>query len=332
LCAYIPVTVGGFEFVNNTTERGHPGVLDKLLYSYCGIPCDNTRTKLQYFRGYFSGINVSGEKNRHLIKANNECRYYPSDETRSYVQINTEKGTFYNNYYDNLYSSEVLLTMQIPCTEFGHIGQLNLTGENVITQCASGSGSSTQGATANLSIPIVPAYTIHGQVKGPNGNGLANQKVLIKLIFPISEASKCVDYVVNTNSSGDYRFFADPGYQYNVSLCSDPSYGYCLNPSSNNYNSSENLVFNVNTVTFSESALRSGQSRLVYQDGNYHYGSGSTLTFQMGDLIYSYFVPTATYRSLEGAKNNYKLYPASSSVTVNDMTIYRYLPPSHLYY
>jgi hypothetical protein len=449
LVAYIPVTVGGFEFVNNTTESGHPGVLEKLLYSYCGIPCDNGITELQYCSGYSSGMNVSGENksltkingdtvlilsagiaiavasvaatsgldlpaavayttyslgalsvadslagsyshlvNKNDVSSNNGCRYFPSDESRSYVQMNTDNGTFYNNYYDNVYSSEQLLKMQIPYTEFGHIGQLNLTGENVITQCASGSGSSTQGATANLSIPIVPAYTIHGQVNS-DGKGLANQQVLIN--ENTGGPYDCYFYV-NTNASGQFRFFAAPGASYDVCLADDSSDFFPLNVAYNDYNSSENLVFNVNPVTFSESGLASGQSWsvnlggetlssstslitfyvpngtysytvspasgysispssallsvdssmtqvitftglysitfsesnlpsgttwTVYLDGNAHYSSSSTLTLPAGDSSYSYFVPTATYRSSGGAENNYKPYPSSGSVTVN---------------
>ena len=217
--------------------------------------------------------------------------------------------------FSNAFSAQELLYMQIPQSDFSFSGYLHLEAQNIVS-CSPYYYKCTQhgipGATANLSLPIVPAYTIHGEVKGPNG-GLANQKVLIKMIFPIADQTKCEAYVVNTNSAGDYRFFAKPGCQYNVSLCSDPAYHYCCSASeTNNYNSSANRVFKVNPVEFSESGLPHGQVWSVDLNGDTVSTTSSSITFGVPNGTYSYTIKMPSSSGLKYTPSN-----PSGSITVS---------------
>ena len=192
--------------------------------------------------------------------------------------------------YSNLFSAQELLHMYIPCAAFSSSGCLHLEAQNIVacSPCyASCNSIGLTGATANLSIPILPSYLIGGTVVDKStGADLSNQKVLIKMIFAQSEASKCVGYVVYTNSSGDYRFYAKPGCQYQVSLCSDPGYSYCLSSSStNNQGGDTGINFNVYPVTFAESGLPSGQSWSVDFNGETMSTTASSITFGVPDGI-----------------------------------------------
>lgn len=216
--------------------------------------------------------------------------------------------------FSNAFSAQELLNMKIPYSAFSSSGCLHLEAQNIVSCTPNyyeGTGSGRPGATANLSIPIVPAYTIHGEVKGPNG-GLANQKVLIKMRFNKPEATNCVAYVVNTNSAGDYKFFAKPGYEYNVSLCSDRGYSYSCFPSANNFTSSANRVFKVNPVEFHETQLPPGQLWSVDLNGDTVSTTSSSITFGVTNGTYSYTIKMPSSSGLKYTPSN-----PSGSVTVS---------------
>lgn len=118
-------------------------------------------------------------------------RYVPSDTSSGCIRTPSVNGAVAlnqcpgnGNYYDtyfNAFSSQLLLRVCIPETDFGHSGALQLTGLNLAsqdcsaeTQCSFPSSS----AEVNLSIPICTAHMIEDQVTY-NGKALANQDVLI---------------------------------------------------------------------------------------------------------------------------------------------------------
>lgn len=332
---YIPVVLSGIEFINGTASC-HSGMSLKTLYSLCGIPSDNARTNIQYsaLSGYDYGLNISGERGLYTKASgasglilpgaednvvnysesaapntfyNDNGKYYPGEQTgcvKNFVDNGTFNATDGNcGHFFNKFSSRELFRACIPNKEFGNTGQINIAGENFVTPRASiqceETGCSIMGATASLKIPMVPAYTIGGEVRDSSGKGLPNQKVLIRMVFPEPEATKCVDYVVNTSASGSYEFFAAPGYQYNISLCSDPGHSQCLSASStNNEGSNTGINFVVSSATFYESGFPSGTSWPA-APGNILTESSATgkIIFNAGDGMYSHssgFLPAFT--------------------------------------
>ena len=215
--------------------------------------------------------------------------------------------------YTNVYSSQEDYCLKIPCTEFLNNGCLNLSSSNLVVskpdtqyinldRCGADCGSSV-----NLKFPIVPAYTISGQVNS-NGKGLANQEVLIN--ENTGGPYECYFYV-NTNSSGDFKFFAAPGASYDVCLADDSSYYFPLSVSYNNYNSSS-FDFNVYPVTFKESGLSSGQSWSIDFNTNTMSTTASSITFGAPNGTYSYSVSAVTSSGFR-----YNPSPSSGSVTVS---------------
>ena len=356
---YIPVVLSGIEFINGTASC-HSGMSLKTLYSLCGIPSDNARTNIQYsaLSGYDYGLNISGERGPYTRASgasglilpgaednlagysqsptlntfyNDNGKYYPGEQAGC-VKNFVDNGTFNATdgdcgHFLNKFSSRELFHVCIPNKEFGNTGQINIAGENFVTprssiQCEE-TGCSIMGATASLKIPMVPAYTIGGQVKDSSGKGLPNQKVLIRMVFPEPEATKCVDYVVNTSASGSYEFFAAPGYQYNISLCSDPGHSQCLSASStNNEGSNTGINFIVSSATFYESGFPSGTSWSAAPGSTLIKSSAKgTMFFNFGDEMYSHssglltvFTISAQPKGLGGVSG----LGYNSNITLND--------------
>jgi hypothetical protein len=133
---------------------------------------------------------------------------------------------------NNTYSVSTFAIINIRCNNFKSSGDLNITGVNQMwvtgQQGVTSPTSPINGSKATISLPMVPAYMISGTVKSTNGSSVSGQKV------EISDKSNDTAYVVNTNETGEYRFFAKPDCNYLVSLCPDPSYSHCLSASSTN--------------------------------------------------------------------------------------------------
>ena len=214
--------------------------------------------------------------------------------------------------YTNVYSSQEDYCLKIPCTEFLNNGCLNLFSSNLVVskpdtqyvnldRCSADCGSSV-----NLKIPIVPAYTISGQVAS-DGKGLANQQVLIN--EDNGGPYDCYFYV-KTNSTGQFTFFAPPGASYDVCLADDKSYFYPLNVPYNDFNSS-NFDFNVCPVTFVESGIASGQSWSVDFNGETLSSTSPTITFGVPSGSYGYSVSASGYTAS----------PSSGTITVDSSSV-----------
>ncbi len=85
-------------------------------------------------------------------------------------------------------------------------------GYTVTEQCSSCSPS-PYGASATVSIPAVPAVTLTGHVQASTGQALAGTTVNIQAA---SGSESGTDFQVKTDSSGNYRFFAQVNTPYTV--------------------------------------------------------------------------------------------------------------------
>ena len=175
------------------------------------------------------------------------------------VSENTGKCCVHDETYralNNTISFTTFAQLRINKCDFSDSGTLNISGLNQMwvtgcsAQCTNPS-TPINGSKSNLSIPISPAYTISGTVSNSSGQALSGQKVRI------CDNTNDTAYVVITNSTGHYRFFAKPDCDYTVSLCSDTDCARYLSASSTNNeggNTSVNFILPY-TVNFIESGL-----------------------------------------------------------------------------
>ncbi len=257
-------------------------------------------------------------------------QYFIDNGTFTPIRLICTASDTYCGNFSNVFSGQEYVHFQIYLGNFANDGCLNLSALSYYMDSEDTTHTSVndicpyspeEAASSTLRIPLVPAHTLEGKVvDASNGMGLANQKVLIRLIFPIAEASKCVGYVVTTNASGGYRFFADPGYQYNVSLCSDPSSGQYLSASSTNNEGTTNINFAVSpvNVAFNESGLPSGTSWSVSVGYNYSgTGTGSTIDVSAPPGSYTYYIDSpVTVRHSNGDVYIYQPITPSGPITI----------------
>ena len=212
---------------------------------------------------------------------------------------------------NNTYSVSAFAIIKIRCNNFNSSGDLNITGVNQMwvtgQQGVTSPTSPINGSKATISLPMVPAYMVSGTVKSTTGSNLCGQKVEIR------DKSNGTAYVVNTNKTGEYRFFAKPDCNYTVSLCSYPYYGHCLSASSTNNeggNTSVNFIIPPYMVNFNESGLASGQCWSVDFNGETLSSTSPTITFGAPNGTYDYSIPSVSGYT-------YTTSPSGPDVTVS---------------
>jgi hypothetical protein len=205
-------------------------------------------------------------------------------------------------YGQNVMGFSQAFQVSIGCSVFSQSGCLVLWANNTFGEITTtGIATGNPGANVSLSIPIEPAYLIGGQMTSSNGKSVSGQSMVINQEYCCLGVPSYNDYYVTTNSSGDYRFFAAPGYFYTIYPASDPNEAQCLQATATN---SENGNLNVNfklpstfEAAFQESGLPSGTSWSVTLNGYTISSTSDTITFTEPSGTFSFSVPTISYQS-----------------------------------
>ena len=183
--------------------------------------------------------------------------------------------SFYSNY-----STQEVLCLVIGSSEFSHSGSIQLTGNSMFYGSKMPSGcKGTNVSGASIDIPIVPAYTIQGQTF-MNGVEAGNQTLILK------DTSNGNNYYVRSNSSGFFRFFANPYNNYQ--LISPANYNGAINIDPNGSTGGDNLNVYLNDITFERSSGFDGNSWSVKITGpsglSYTSPSTTAQTIQFGEI------------------------------------------------
>ncbi|MHB8358595.1 MAG: hypothetical protein ACYDCP_03715, partial [Thermoplasmataceae archaeon] len=224
-----------------------------------------------------SGINASVTEN---LTAN------PNTETYYKEVKGTGQNEGYNTYYgQNVFASEILSEISINTSNFNLRGNLNISASNELGVYLDNGGwdSMGGGARTNINISFVPANTLSGSVTN-YGKPLPDQQIIISQTYN----GTTTDFYEHTNSSGDYRFFVEPGSSY--------------------------LNLNMDypgTVTFHESGLSSGTTWSVTLNGVTDSTTSGTISFSEPFGTYSYSI-----ESISG----YSISPQSGSIELNDFS------------
>ena len=216
-------------------------------------------------------------------------------------------GNYFDTYF-NVFSSQLLLQVCIPITDFGHSGNLELTGENLVSQNCYSEHQCTfpvSSAEVNETIPILEAFTLGGKVTD-NGSAVSDQCVEITKDNPCQVS--CENFFVKTNALGCYNFYAAPSYEYTVSLPDEP----WVNPQTirasqtQGCGSDSEINFNLYSVTFNETGLPSGTHWSLYFDNVGKFStSANTISVLAGNGIYPYsIVPTVGFTSIPSSGNS----------------------------
>lgn len=217
-------------------------------------------------------------------------------------------GNGYNNF-----GGYELIQLTVPSTDFNDTGLINLYGENrVIGDGPTGPVYGT-GAVSNLQLDTVPAYSIGGTVY-VNDQPQVNKQVEISTQYYYPSLGEYVDdnYFVETNSSGQYRFFGQPGQDYVVQVPGSDSGSQNINVALGNDGGNNSVNFYTSTVTFEESGL-DGQNWSVTLNGYEQSTSGNQIQFTEPPGSYSFTIGNVQYYSVSPASGSF--YLGTSSVT-----------------
>lgn len=179
-------------------------------------------------------------------------------------------GTGNIDYYNftNVWVSGVDLNFTIPLSDFNQQGYLSLGDQNILSSYPGSIvyGNHTRGANDTLNIPISPANIIHGTTY-LRGLPTSHESVMIT-------SGNKTEYIVNSNSTGQYRFFAKPGLNYTVQIYGLPYTSKSFAINSTNYKGTlESLYANGSIINgyikSVNGALLSGESVLIANSSGY---------------------------------------------------------------
>ncbi len=127
-----------------------------------------------------------------------------------------------NFFGSNILASEMVMNIRINASSFSTVGELKLSGSNLMGCHGFTIGSSEiakksifgNGASTLVIVPLVPAYTLAGVLEN-NGDPAPHQEMVIVQSNPVN--GNTTYFYEKTGSSGSFLFFAKPGDSYQIS-------------------------------------------------------------------------------------------------------------------
>ena len=214
--------------------------------------------------------------------------------------------------YDT-YGSETVYEITIMSKNFLNASKLIIGAQNIEQFDSNGLIATSNGSYSNVSINVVPANTLSGSVTN-YGKPLPDQQIIISQTYN----GTTTDFYEHTNSSGDYRFFAEPGSSYTLEVDTGDGSIQSSNTVETSGYGSTSLNLNMDspgTVTFHESGLSSGTTWSVTLNGV----TDSTISGTISGTI-SFSEPFGTYSYCIGSISGYFISPQSGSIVLNSFS------------
>ncbi len=210
--------------------------------------------------------------------------------------------------YDT-YGSETVYEITIMSKNFLNASKLIIGAQNIEQFDSNGLIATSNGSYSNVSINVVPANTLSGSVTN-YGKPLPDQQIIISQTYN----GTTTDFYEHTNSSGDYRFFAEPGSSYTLEVDTGDGSIQSSNTVETSGYGSTSLNLNMDypgTVTFHESGLSSGTTWSVTLNGVTDSTTSGTISFSE---------PFGTYSYCIGSISGYFISPQSGSIVLNSFS------------
>ncbi len=225
--------------------------------------------------------------------------------------VNNTNCGVYTAYGQNVFATEMTTRISVNTSDFGLLGNLNVSAKDILGEFITPVGwhSLATGSQTNINIPFVPANTLSGSVTN-YGKPLPDQQIIISQTYN----GTTTDFYEHTNSSGDYRFFAEPGSSYTLEVDTGDGSIQSSNTVETSGYGSTSLNLNMDypgTVTFHESGLSSGTTWSVTLNGVTDSTTSGTISFSEPFGTYSYSI---------GSISGYSISPQSGSIELNDFS------------
>ena len=217
--------------------------------------------------------------------------------------------------FNNTFNTQELLKIWIFKQDFGEHGTITLSSRDTWWHnycCYLNNGSGSYAGSVNISIPVVPANALYGTFY-VNNEPSPNQEVkIIQNYNGYCNGEQQVFYV-QTNSNGQYRFFAEPGMSYGIQpvlQCGTPN-PIVKSIAATNYNSTQQNFYAGN-VNFKESGLEPNTQWSVSLGYQTETSTSSEISFLTGNGSYSFTI---------GSVTGYSTSPSSGTIAVSGKNV-----------
>ncbi len=192
--------------------------------------------------------------------------------------------------YDT-FGATTIYSLTINERNFLNSSRIVIGAKNIEQTTLNGVTTLSSGAYSSVSVSVVPAYTIQGTAY-VNDKVAANQELLL--------ATSNFNYYIYTNSTGYFRFFAQPGVNYTLQT---PTSSVGAVPIDIGATDTGGNTYNVylTSLSFSESGLGGNEWSATIAGNNGDqtiYTEGQTITFDLiGNQGYSYSVSSSGFQA-----------------------------------
>ncbi|MHB1811166.1 MAG: Hint domain-containing protein [Thermoplasmataceae archaeon] len=190
---------------------------------------------------------------------------------------------------------------------FLNASKLIIGAQNIEQTNSNGVVTTNNGAYSNVSINVVPAYTIQGYT-AVNGEKEGNQPLLLE------DKTNGYNYYIKSNSTGFFRFFANPKDNYMLENTENSAGAIPIDP--NGSTGGVTLNVNINTITFKTSSILDGNSWYVNINGPSGFSYTSSLT--TGQTIEIETLGGGSYSYNIGVPNGWEANPANGQFNISN--------------
>ena len=138
--------------------------------------------------------------------------FYVNNGTRNLSRSNFDGCPTVDCMFESNYSAQEILRLCLGSSEFSHSGSLQLNGSSMFYSCNMNLVQGCKGSNVSstgLNIPLLPSEYLTG-LACINNNPAPFQEV------KLTSCNNQTSYIVYTNASGGYGFYAKPGLNYKV--------------------------------------------------------------------------------------------------------------------
>ena len=212
----------------------------------------------------------------------------------------------YSYGYDT-YGVTTVYQLTINSRDFLNASKLIIGAQNIEQFDSNGLIATSNGAYSNVSINVVPAYTIQGYT-AVNGEKEGNQPLLLE------DKTNGYNYYIKSNSTGFFRFFANPKDNYMLENTENSAGAIPIDP--NGSTGGVTLNVNINTITFKTSSILDGNSWYVNINGPSGFSYTSSLT--TGQTIEIETLGGGSYSYNIGVPNGWEANPANGQFNISN--------------
>lgn len=248
---------------------------------------------------------------------------HPGNDTQGKYGMDmmmTQTGNYVGSYSENwgydTYGITTMYQLNINQRDFLNSSKLTIGAQNIEETNSNGIVTTSNGAYSNVQINVVPAYTIQGYTY-LDGVKEGNQTLLIE------DTTNNTNFYVRSNSTGFYRFFANPNDTYQ--LMSPISSTGAIPISPDGSTGGENLPVYLNSIIFESSSNLDGNSWSVELTGptgtSYTSPSTTSSSIEFGGMgnngSYNYDVLSPGGWSASPSSGSFNLGSASQTISIS---------------